>query len=428
MSQKQSNKAAVVIPFKKQSASSELRDFVSRLETCLLVAKQVGLRLGVYALRLKVACQGREAEDESFHKLLETIRNQLPNHLPGVRFVGQPWSDGLAIVDTSAQDCFELHQKAAALIKVVQQILSEPDGRSLPQVSLGISTYPNDGDDPETLLDRAYAASERAGGWTLSGFCFFSPLTAKKVAKRLAEEGAMLHSLRSNMVGVRYQPIIDLGSRRMVGALAKPKWCHPGANPTLDDLTHADLADAYSSWIATSVSEPHRHPGGEISQKKISVRAYRSQITSVSLVKKLSAALSHQSVSPDLVDIRFDAAILKEETDHRTRNGLRKLADLGVTLTAMNVDGTIIPVDALTTLPLAGIEFSAAMPQVIGRCAKFESKHKALIQYLRALGLRTRSIGVESEQQLTFLSNAGCDEVAGRAVSNNMSRQRRRMR
>lgn len=421
MLQKQSDKAAVIVPFKGRSASPDRRDFVHRLQTCLSVAKQARLRLSILALRLNVEGDNDQAHDEMVDKLLEAIDDQASEHLPCVHLIGRPWRDGLAIIDASAQNSFVMHQKASELVKALQRALGETAEKPSLRFSLGIASYPGDGGDSEMLLGNAYAASERAGNWPMNGFCFFSPHEGKQVASRLAEEGAMLHALRSNMVGVLFQPIISSGKRQVVGAIAEPNWCHhEGALPNIRETTKAELADAYSSWITKAILGPNSH-GAKTNNQRISVRAYQAQIASTSLATILRATLHDLEICPKLVDIRFDAALLNDGTDHRLRTGLGQLADLGVQLTAINMDGDLLPLDAITTLPLSAIEFSPVMPLTIGRCAKSEAKLKALVSLVDALGLRTRFIDVASEQQLAFLEYAGCDEVCGPIVTGPVS-------
>jgi EAL domain-containing protein (putative c-di-GMP-specific phosphodiesterase class I) len=183
---------------------------------------------------------------------------------------------------------------------------------------------------------------------------------------------------------------------------------------------HADLADAYSAWITRAICGPSG--SGEATRcRRIGIEAYRAQITNSSLVTNLEAALRDQEISPDLVDIRLDAGLLLDGTDHRLRAGLQQLTDLGVRLTAINIDGDVLPLDAMTKVPLSSVEFAPMMPLIVGRCKKSETKFKALIHFMNSLGLETRSIGVASERQCAFLKNAGCKDISGPVVKTRMS-------
>ena len=417
MLQKQSSKAAVIVPFKCGFASPDRRDFAQRLESSLFMAKQAGLRFSILALRLTTGPDNDRAEQEAVTRRLTLINDHLSQQMPSLQVIGRPWLDGLAIIDPSAQSSVMMRQRAVELIETIQPVLGKAGDVPAMRITLGIATYPGDGDACDTLLNWAHAASKRAEKWPISGFCFSSRNDGKEVASRLTQEGIMLRAFHSNEVGIDLHPILSLGQRRVVGSIAALRWHEDDADlASLPDMTNVELANAYSMWIAKTICRLNGK-GEQTEQQRISVRVHHTQIASSDFATMLRKTLDDQAISAERVDVRFDAAALVDGTDHRLRAGFRELANLGVRLTAIHVDGALLPVDSMTTLPLSAIEFSSRLPQTIGRCTKSEAKLRALISFMRELGLETRCIDIVSGQQLAFLGDAGCDEISGPIVA-----------
>jgi len=422
-----SDKLAVVLPFKRSRALPDRRRFERCLQMNLATARQTGQQLGIFSIRLDYDPDLCDAtRREAFNTSLQHMRERLSGLVPSMVQIARPWHDGLAFVQVTTDDAFAIYKSAKALLKKLQEHLPTGKEETLSKVGLGIAVYPDDGNMPGTLIDHAYAAAKRAEQWGGNGFCFSSRSIGRKVASRLTNDVALLHTLRSRGVSLRYRPVIDLQQSNIVALKGDPFWHHPdkgdqSAKDVFDAIERADLADVYNTWLIDVI----RRRSGQWSQSSrcrlISLRAVRSQIVDAGLATGFLANLNSHDVAAHQIEVSFDAKLLFDGTDHRLSTGLRQLEDLGFQLAVFNVGTELLPFEALTKLPLRTAEFASPVISTIGRCSLSERKLKALINFMSALGLRTRSKDVASEEQLAFLTENGCDEASGPTIGPSMS-------
>lgn len=415
MSQKQSNRQAVVVPFEDRSNPSGRRSARLPLERHLAMARQTGRRLGVFCIRIDRHADRRGDIEQSS---LDKLRRRLHEFLPSTVTAGGSWRDGLIIVHMSTDDAFGMYRRARALLTDLERALCRSDAGSAVKLSLGAALHPVDGTQPSVLLDHAHAAAIRAGGWDDSGLCFASPSTGREIAERLTMDVALRHALEAGDVDMRFQPVLDLGRPCLTAVHAEPVWRHPErgeirGEETLATLERAGLSKAYNAWLVKELCRQGEAWVKKFPGRRFVVSITRSQLVDAPLAASLSKALDAHGVPADLFEVTVDGKLLIDGTDHRLRTGLRQLTDLGVRLTIANVGIELLSLEALKTLPSSTVELAPGLVSTIGRCPSSETALAALIGFVRTLGLGARAVDVSSEEQLEFLRGLECDEATG---------------
>ena len=196
----------------------------------------------------------------------------------------------------------------------------------------------------------------------------------------------------------------------------------PWQDAGCDDMSSADAAllaeranvmPRFNEWLVNDVCRQldcWRDAGID---RPISIQVSRAQVADGHLARQLSARLSAEGLEADLLEVCIDHGLLLEGTDHRIRNGLRQLAELGIKLVISGVGEGAVAFGNMKDLPIHCVGLATSMIAAIGRCSHSETMLKALIGFVHRLDLKIRTVGVFSNEQLDFLRHHGCDEAIG---------------
>lgn len=390
-----------------------------QLESDLALARQMGSPLGVFVLRIEHKDGWFDGlADEARDLLLDDVASRLRQAAGPADRIMRFRDDGFVIIQPAGFDLFAARQLARTILASLRPPLRMGAWLRSLDISIGIASYPNDGNTACLLLSNGYAALKRAERWGGNGFCLFSPMASKALADGLVVDEDLRRAMRAEALEMRFKPILDV-DRACMGAVAgELTWQHParGLMTYADILPSAERAGVLArlnEWMVTYVCRQAglwRHRG---LHRRVCLDVSRAQVADSHLAVALAAALEQASLPAHLIELSIDHRVLLDDTDHRLRTGLRHLADLGVDLTASNVGNGPLPFHGLANLPIHNVELAPSMIAAIGRCSDSEVTLAALIAFLQGLSLRVRAAGTAADDQLDFLRNHQCDEVTG---------------
>ncbi|OYW38016.1 MAG: hypothetical protein B7Z35_08300 [Hydrogenophilales bacterium 12-61-10] len=284
--------------------------------------------------------------------------------------------------------------------------------------SIGIALYPADGEDLESLSKKADTAMYRAKQEGRNGYRFFTAEMQARSARHLQLGNALRHALERNELSIQYQPQLALGDGRIVGAEALLRWRHPELGPVspaefIPVAEDNGLILLIGEWVLRRAVE----------QAKIWLT---SGLPPLVMAVNLSAVQFRHPALPDLVTRILDEAGLPPEyleleltegvAMHDPQGAIavmNKLHDRGV---RMSIDDFGTGYSSLGYLKKFNV-YKLKIDQSFVRDIRTDPEDKAIvsaiIQMAKSLGLATIAEGVETEGQLAFLREQGCDEVQG---------------
>ncbi|HVL37620.1 MAG TPA: EAL domain-containing protein [Burkholderiales bacterium] len=291
--------------------------------------------------------------------------------------------------------------------------------------SAGISLYPQDGEDVDTLLKNADAAMYRAKDHGRNNFQFYTSEMNERVNERLALEHALRRALERGEFTVHYQPRVDLASGAICGAEALARWRHPewglvrparfiplaeetGLIVPLGELVLREACRQARAWIDAGLE-----PGA------VSVNLSARQFRQEGLVRLVSRVLEETGLDPR----RLEMELTESTVMHNVEAGiatLQGLKSLGVALAVDDFGTGYSSLAYLRTLPIDKLKIDRSFVRDIGVEGEEGAGRgdqgvlaQAIVSLGHALHLRVVAEGVETDGQLRFLRRQGCDEVQG---------------
>jgi diguanylate cyclase (GGDEF)-like protein/PAS domain S-box-containing protein len=279
--------------------------------------------------------------------------------------------------------------------------------------SAGISLFPTDGTDPETLLHLADAAMRQArvrGGNTMA---FVDVGVADALEERLELERLLRGAAVRNELVVHYQPQVDMADRSLVGVEALVRWQHAkrGLVPPGEFIPLAEeigIIGEIGEWVlAESCRQVAAWQADGILVPRVAVNLSPLQLERADLAATVHAALDAAGIGPERLELEVTESMIMRHAE-AAATVLRDLRGLGVELTMDDFGTGYSSLAQLRHLPLRRLKIDISFVRDIGHPSA-EAIIRAIIAMARSLGLQTVAEGVEQEDQHAFLRDAGCD-------------------
>ncbi len=311
--------------------------------------------------------------------------------------------------------------QVARVAEKICEALKEPfvlEGHELfVTTSMGISVYPDDGEDAETLIKNADAAMYRAKEHGRNRYQLYTSSMNAGAAERLAQEARLRRALREGELRLHYQPVVDLASGRIEGVEALLRWDDPerGLLPAADFIAVAETTGLIvpigafvlrTACAQTRAWQKCSHPG-----LRVSVNLSARQLRQADLPTFLAEVLRETGLDPGHLDLEIteSQAMMGGEA---ARAVLQKLKALGLRLLVDDFGVGSSSLSFLRRLPVDALKIDRSFVRELGT-QEGERVTAAVIALAHALDLQVVAKGVETEEQRDFLAARGCDRVQG---------------
>jgi diguanylate cyclase (GGDEF)-like protein len=293
------------------------------------------------------------------------------------------------------------------------------DGHTLHvSASIGISLYPDDGADAESLMRTAdtamYAAKEKGR----NNFQFFTPELDRAAQQRLVVANRLRQALASGEFEVYYQPQVDIESGEVFSAEALLRWREPGQTPTPcgDFIAIAEdtgLILPIGEWVLREACTQLKrwHEGGR-ADLRIAVNLSPRQIYRGGIESWVEQVLQEAGLAGDALNLEITESILLQRSEDNVAT-LRHLSELGVQLSVDDFGTGYSNLAYLQRFPVDALKIDRAFVNGIDRDANDTALVAAIIGMAHSLHLKVLAEGVETEEQVKFLQAHGCLAAQG---------------
>ncbi len=284
--------------------------------------------------------------------------------------------------------------------------------------SLGVSIYPMDGEDAETLIMKARTAMQNAkleGGDTC---LYFKMEMNHRARERQSMEGNLRRAIEQNEFILHYQPKIDIYSGVITGAEALIRWRHPELGfvspaqfiPVAEDC---GLIVPISQWVMREACRQARtwHDAG-LPPMSVAVNVSALDFRSKSFLGDVRAALEQSGLHPDCLELELTEGALIQDVESTT-SVLRGLKESGVSLAIDDFGTGYSSLSYLRRFPVDALKIDQSFVRDINTDEDDANIVKAIIAMGKSLRLKLIAEGVETRNQLTFLQENFCDEAQG---------------
>ncbi|HEX8169812.1 MAG TPA: EAL domain-containing protein [Thermoanaerobaculia bacterium] len=284
--------------------------------------------------------------------------------------------------------------------------------------SIGISLFPEDGTDAETLIKNADTAMYQAKELGRDNYQLFNAHVNAKALQRIALEHGLRKALTSDEFAVHYQPIHDFRSGRITGVEALLRWKHPQLG-NVPPATFIPLAEATGVMIPIgmwALREAVRqakawHDAGH-SSLTLAVNLSVTQLQQFDLVERVQAVLTETGLRPELLELEIteSSAMQSPEASARTLYDLKKL---GIRVSLDDFGTGHSSLSYLKRFPIDTLKIDQSFVHDITSDPDTAAIVKAIIAMAHSLRLKVIAEGVEYSEQAAFLERHECDQMQG---------------
>lgn len=351
-------------------------------------------------------------------KLIKAVSERLQAAFRSVDTVARLGGDEFVIVlyDQSSE---ELISRQTGRIDEVFSAPFDIDGQELfVSYSAGFSLYPQDGKNAEVLLMNAdvamYRAKERSG----NSFQFYAPEMHSKISDRLVLENNLRRALENREFSLMYQPQIDLKTKKVFGMEALIRWNHPTMGmispakfiPLAEDT---GLIVSIGEWVTRTACEQLKafHESG-LQNLMVAVNLSSRQFNESDLIPSIARILQSTGLAPEYLELELTESILMNNSQGMI-SILDTLKNMGLKLAIDDFGTGYSSLSYLKSFPLNKLKIDQSFVRDIATGGDSSAIVRAIINLGHSLNLQVIAEGVETKEQLDFLTAHGCNEIQG---------------
>jgi diguanylate cyclase (GGDEF)-like protein/PAS domain S-box-containing protein len=284
-------------------------------------------------------------------------------------------------------------------------------------MSIGIATYPSDGDDYEILSRNADTAMYRAKHEGKATWRFFAAGMQQRSARQLQLESALRRALERNELLLHYQPQLDGNGEHLVGVEALLRWKHPefGMVSPAEFIPLAETSGqivAIGEWVLrTAVAQLKSWMDAGVPPMVVAVNLSAVQFRHAGLPDVVTRALSDAGLSAQYLELELTESVTANPSAAIAM--MDALHGLGVRLSLDDFGTGYSSLSYLKRFPLHTLKIDQSFVRDIDTDPDDRAIVQAIIQMARALDLKTIAEGVETDAQHQFLRREGCDMMQG---------------
>ncbi len=284
--------------------------------------------------------------------------------------------------------------------------------------SVGITVFPADGDTPAEIMRNADAAMYLAKQKGRNCSQFFTARLNQEANERLRIESRLRHVLERDELQLNYQPLVHLGSGRLLSAEALLRWTNPDLGSVPPDrfiplAEETDLIIDIGRWvIERACRDLAAWQAGGLHGLRIAVNVSSRQFQDDGLVELVAAVLSRHGIDPACLELEITERLLLRK-DARTEAMMKRLREIGVRFSIDDFGTGYSAMSYLTSFPFDVLKIDRSFVRNAAQSEQDAKLAQAMIAMAHSLGLEVVGEGVEDVGDVDFLRRHDCDFAQG---------------
>jgi diguanylate cyclase (GGDEF)-like protein/PAS domain S-box-containing protein len=343
--------------------------------------------------------------------LLQYVSEALKSMLRDSGTVCRHGSDEFVILVNDLATLDDVARVAHSAAKSISGLRSV-EGRMLhASASIGISVFPNDGQDSETLIKYASVAMYQAKSEGRHSYRFYQPDMQKAVNRRLAVEADLRHALEQDQLRLLYQPIVELATGRIIAAEALLRWQHPdrgllAPGEFVSVAEETGMIVPIGRWVlgkAAADAVAWHNAGIEID---VNVNVSPRQFREPDLDQQVGEAIRASGIAPERLHLEITESLLMDQ--RKALDITLKLKQLGVKIDLDDFGTGYSSLGRITDFPIDGLKVDRSFVAGLGNDDRSGVIAQAIVDLARSLGISVVAEGIETSDQLRLLRKFGC--------------------
>ena len=313
-------------------------------------------------------------------------------------------------------------EDAARVAERIAQSISNPytihDKSVSVTTTIGISVYPTDGHDSESLMKSADVAMYHAKESGRNGYQFYSRDIHERALARFSMEVDLKSAIENEELTLVYQPKIDISTGRVIGIEALVRWYH-GENGCISPDAFIPLAEEtglilpLGRWVMMHASlQMQEWINSGIEPLTIAVNCSSVQFTHSDIIADIKQAVKSSGLDPSMLEIELTESLLLKDIESGIKI-LRKMKELGVQVSIDDFGTGFSSLSYLKRLPVDKLKIDQSFVRDLPTDSGDVAIVSAIITLSHNLDLTVVAEGVETRQQLEILRSFDCNEAQG---------------
>ena len=289
--------------------------------------------------------------------------------------------------------------------------------------SIGITVFPDDSEDQDTLIRNADVAMYSAKEQGRANYMFFNAEMNRRTAQFLELESRLRQAQGRNEFILHYQPRVGVDSGRITGAEALLRWRPPGSAQLVAPADFVPLLEEtgmivpVGEWVlGSAIEQVRRWQAQGLGPVPVSVNVSPRQFQRRGLVPALRRLLGESGVSPKLIELEITETLVMMDTDYSVA-AMREINALGVPLAIDDFGTGYSSLAYLKRFAIDRLKIDRSFIHDLASDADDAAIITAVIAMAHKLGFGVVAEGVETREQIEFLRACGCDEFQGNLFS-----------
>ncbi|MEW6313965.1 MAG: EAL domain-containing protein [Pseudomonadota bacterium] len=349
--------------------------------------------------------------------LLKKVAQQLSGCLREGDTVARLGGDEFVIVLPQIVDAQDAAHVAQKITETLAQRFDIEGHQLHASVSIGISIYPEDGQDVVTLMRNADTAMYYAKEMGRNHYQFFTGELNVRIHEKLLLENALRLAVERNEFCLHYQPQIDIGSGKQVGVEALLRWKHPELGLIFPDrfigiAEETGLIIQIGEWVLREACLQRQRWAKHHPALRMAVNLSAVQFRNTNLCDIVARALQNAAMEPQFLELEITETVIMGSAEH-TITTLEKLSIMGVQIAIDDFGTGYSSLSYLKRFPIDKIKIDRSFVRDISTDPDDAAIVAAIIAMARNLKLKVLAEGTETSAQFSFLETLRCDETQG---------------
>lgn len=284
--------------------------------------------------------------------------------------------------------------------------------------SIGISLYPDNGTDYDTLTKNADTAMYKAKEGGRNTYRFFTEELHAKIKRRMLLEKELRVALEEGGLELHYQPKVNMHSSKIVGMEALLRWNHPVLGPIspaeiIPIAEDTGLIMPLGEWVLHQACRQNatwiKSGYGPL---RMAVNLSSRQFEQRDITDQIEQLLIDTGLAPQHLELELTESMVMRDAD-QTRATLGRLRQLGIYIAVDDFGTGYSSLAYLKQFPIHCLKIDKSFVDDLGKNPDARAIATAIISMAKSLGLSVVAEGIETQEQLELLREEGCDEMQG---------------
>jgi diguanylate cyclase (GGDEF)-like protein/PAS domain S-box-containing protein len=364
----------------------------------------------------------KEVNDKLGHDtgdaVLVEVARRLKECLRDTDLVSRLGGDEFTVIIEDVMEIDAVAGVAEKIVEIIARPITVTNQKICVSASIGISLYPNDADRIEDLVKQSDCSMYHAKRMGRNNFQFYDQTLNARASENVEMEAQLIKSIELNELELYYQPQVDLKTRQIIGVEALLRWNSPVLGFLLPDrfiplAEKTGMILPIGEWvIRTACLQQKRWQDLGLPALRISVNLSARQLNQDGFVDILSQILTDTGFERACLELEIaEAALIEDREESRTM--FEQLKQLGISLSIDGFGSGYSSLRYLMTYPLDSLKLDHTFVRRLPDNVIEVAVATAIIRMAHDIGLKVVAEGIETAQQLYFLTSRSCDYGQG---------------